>query len=288
MNEQTTMSIEQVRKAIADARRMVGQKADERQRLNSKRMDVAAWVRGHENMTPENLKMRMLDGTLNDRKVELDEITQKLFTINEEIDALNNDIGELLAIKFSSDDVLQFAVKNYKLALQRSASAKDENQAFLTRKEQAEKELPWAKSGLSSAQNRKAKALTTEDMAAACDALDSAQSRVGMLEQVLGNIKAAEPRTREAVNKAESAVGEAKKEVWKAYCDLSLEELKTTQGFAQVAEALEVAYAAWAGAGNVHDFGRFVRNAVLGEGMHNPADDRVAAAQDEVWSALMR
>lgn len=273
------------RNQIAKKKREIGDEAENERCLTRELQAVNNWLHGHP-WDDETLKNNGLLREANSKKGEAQILRGKIAQSKQRLTHYKEELRALEAIVFNEDQIMEAAMTHYTEALQSYSDLQDRERSMKEEKGRAVEALNNANTVLATAQSAKRKSLSlaevskaSEDEAVANRKIEELTALVENLDGALSPLSRSLPAALVDLNKAESAV-------WDAKCKTLLVAVRETAQSEHLTEAIEAAFAAWVRAGHVALPEQFFRQAFVETGALNFAPDHIALRQADIGKEL--
>lgn len=240
-------------------------------KLNTRRAELRNWLAGHD-FSAQELEARGVTAKHAAYRQELAQLDERILGAKTTVESLEATRNYLKGGQFQAAEVLGARKVAYASILGEWTALLESDAALILQREQTSEEGRDAKSVLSAAASKKAKALSIADVAAADKEVVAATQRQTYVDELLRNIDALLAKNGAAKDAVRARLRAAERALWQAQSAALLKELRGQSWYADCERALIGAFAAAMKSGDAFDLGRFLA-AVVSQRQDDPRID---------------
>ncbi|MDD2991114.1 MAG: hypothetical protein PHI64_19440 [Zoogloea sp.] len=254
----SSVEIQKHVQGIAELEAQLASAQTERDKLVARRREVRNWLAGHRQMSADQLETIGVKQQFSSYQVEDEDLARSLEQAGQVLTRMESELLERRSASFPAALVLEDKKGRYTSLRDELAKLFQKDGDLIARRDEACKESARTQGALRAAKERKARAMSVDEMTVSDQAFSEAGRRHDMVQELLRNLDTMLVDNGSAKSQVRDRLRMAECELWRAQSAAVIESIRGKPWFEEYQEMMTDAFASALMSGDAFDLGRFL------------------------------
>lgn len=254
----SSVAIQEHVQGIAEQEAKLASARTKRDKMVARRREVRNWLAGHRQMSADQLEAMGVKPQFSSYQVEDQELARSIEQAGQALTRMESELLEQRSASFPAAFVLEDRKGRYTSLRDELANLFQKDGDLIARRNEACKESARTQGALRAAKERKARAISVDEMTVSDQAFSDAGRRHDMVQELIRNLDTMLVENGTAKDQVRERLRVAECELWRAQSAAVIESIRGKSWFEEHQEMMTDAFASALMSGDAFDLGRFL------------------------------